>query len=129
LYHNTVGHNLVAIGDGALYNQRIGTGKLYQNVAVGSKALFSNTTGWGNIAIGFAAITNNTTGEENTIGWIPVNGKQYNRNANNTSVGFRALTANTNEWGNTAIGCFAMFGAKGGNQITCLGMESDAVMI
>jgi len=128
LYHNTVGHNLVAIGDGALYNQRIGTGNFYENVAVGSKALFSNTTGWGNIAIGFAAITNNTTGEENTS----VGSRSMANNTTgtqNTSVGFRALTANTNEWGNTAIGCFAMFGAKGGNQITCLGMESDAVMI
>jgi hypothetical protein len=69
LYNNTVRSNLVAIGDSALYNNGVGAVEDWEaamNTAVGSKALFSNTTGSWNTANGYRALYNNTTGHDNT---------------------------------------------------------------
>ena len=75
LNNNTVGHNLVAVGDSALFNQSLGTypvcefcdtSRLYQNTALGSKALFRNTSGYYNTATGFEALYWNGTSHDNT---------------------------------------------------------------
>ena len=40
------------------------------NMAIGSKSLFSNTTGYCNTAIGFKALYANTTGYNNIAGGL-----------------------------------------------------------
>ncbi|MCX7769149.1 MAG: tail fiber domain-containing protein, partial [Flavobacteriales bacterium] len=89
LYYNQTRSKLVAVGDSALFTNGFGASNAVhatQNVAVGSKALFANTTGHSNTAIGFQALINNTTGFLNT------------------AVGHEALEENTTGWGNTAVG-------------------------
>jgi trimeric autotransporter adhesin len=93
LYSNTVKNNLVAVGDSALYNNGLGANDSYQaadNTAVGSKALFSNTTGFRNTAYGNSSLSSNTTG------------------TTNTAIGYDALTLNTTGSNNTANGSFAL---------------------
>jgi hypothetical protein len=78
------GNNIsnVAIGSQALFSNTTGV----QNVANGSEALFSNTTGWYNVANGFQALYSNTTG------------------SNNIASGKEALSSNTTGMDNVAIG-------------------------
>ncbi|MBW6479210.1 MAG: tail fiber domain-containing protein [Bacteroidales bacterium] len=73
-------HNIVAIGDSALFNNNQSG-----NVAVGSKVLYSNTTGGANTAIGHQALQNSTGND-------------------NTAVGRWALHNLTSGNGNTVIG-------------------------
>jgi hypothetical protein len=106
LFRNTVGYNNVAVGDSTLYNN--GLGVLYvwhahSNTALGSKALYGNTTGSYNTAIGTAALYANTTG------------------IYNTAVGYRALYSNTVGWDNTAIGYVALASNTTGEYNTALG--------
>ena len=86
LYNNATGIRNTAIGYEALYNTN---GPLnvsgQDNVAIGAKALFSNTTGNRNIAIGSLALNDNTTGSDNI------------------AIGNRALWQSTGS-GNTQIG-------------------------
>src|SRR5882724_3647859 len=57
---NTSSSNLVAIGDSALFNNGTGAvlaiGEASFNTAVGSKALYSNTTGFNNTATGYLSL-------------------------------------------------------------------------
>lgn len=112
LYNNTDGHNLVAVGDSALFYQALGTtptcefcdtARLYENTAVGSKALFRNTSGYDNTATGFQALYWNTSA------------------ANNTGNGYRALYNNYYGWDNTAVGSYALGGNVGGYYNTAIG--------
>ena len=69
LHENTDRGNLVAIGDSALYYNGIGainSNQSSENTAVGSKTLFSNTTGYCNTANGYKALYLSTTGSFNT---------------------------------------------------------------
>ena len=106
LYKNTVKGNLVAIGDSALYNNGTGASSSShskQNTAVGSKALYANTTGYGNSAVGYRVLYDNTTGYRNT------------------AMGRYALTNNTSAKYNTAIGYTALDGITTGNNNTAVG--------
>ena len=98
--------NLVAIGDSAMFN--VGTAFVtgespIENVAVGSKSMYSNLLGHGNTAVGFRSLYTNTIGHYNVaIG----NGALFN-NADgdaNTSLGFAALGYNAAGSWNTAVG-------------------------
>ncbi len=106
LFNNTDRSNLVAIGDSALYNNGIGvtnTGHAKGNTAIGSKALYANTTGSGNTATGVSALESNTTGLAN----IATGQYALNSNiggSNNTAIGSQALYSNTSGNGNTAGG-------------------------
>ena len=95
---NTVGHNLVAIGDSAMYNQGVNSNGQYENVAVGSKTLFSNISGYGNTAVGHMALYTNGTGA------ITAN----DEGTRNTALGDRAMFANTKGLYNTAVGYASM---------------------
>ena len=58
-----------AIGDSALHNNGVGASISFQaigNTAIGSKALFANTTGSYSTANGYNALYSNTTGSYNT---------------------------------------------------------------
>jgi len=71
-----------AIGSSALFNDTTGE----RNTASGAGALFSNTTGFSNTASGVSALESNTTGGDNT------------------ATGVSALANNTTGARNTAIG-------------------------
>ena len=103
LYRNTTISNLVAIGDSALYNNGLGEMGDYAtgNTAVGSKALYANTSGHDNTALGYKSIYSNTTGHSNT------------------AIGSDALYFNTTGIDNTACGHFAL-------QYNSAGLYNDA---
>ncbi|HEY2711747.1 MAG TPA: tail fiber domain-containing protein [Chthoniobacterales bacterium] len=96
--HNT------AEGDSALFNLNTSVG--LSNTAMGSQALFSDTTGSFNTAVGDIALTSNTIG------------------AFNTAVGDSALELNTTGLNNTAVGSFALDHNTTGGQNTALGDEA-----
>ncbi|HEX6180419.1 MAG TPA: hypothetical protein VFZ47_04190, partial [Chitinophagaceae bacterium] len=100
LKSNTVRGNLVAVGDSALFNNygsATETSEGAANTAIGSKALFSNTTGNHNTAIGFRSLTSNTAGYSNT------------------AAGVQALFANTSGIFNSALGQQALYSNTSGS--------------
>ena len=108
---NTDRSNLVAIGDSALFNNSVGAPQpgfetppyALWNTAVGSKALFANTSGSENTAIGSRAMYNNASGHRNT------------------AIGVNAMSSMTSGLGHTAVGINAMPNNTGGMNCTALG--------
>jgi len=111
----------VFIGEGAganddlsdNYNVAIGTGALFHNtsnsnlVAIGDSALFNNAIGgYTNTAVGSRALYANEDG------------------GNNTAIGYQALTSNTSGLGNQAIGSFAMKSNTTGHMNTAIGHQT-----
>lgn len=123
LNNNTTHSNLVAIGDSTLYNNgvgAVGTIEATGNTAIGSKALFSNTTGNANTANGRSALYSNTTGSFNTaIG----NYSLYSNTTGdyNTASGNRSLYFNTTGEDNTANGRYALYSNVTGDDNTAIG--------
>ena len=136
LYSNTIRSNLVAIGDSALYNNGIGGTETYhgaKNVAIGSKALFSNTKGSYNTSGGYQSLYNNTEGNYNTSGGYQslYNNTEGNYNTafgsqalysnnncfNNCAFGYRSLYNNSNGSGNVAIGASAGYNNNASNNV------------
>ena len=106
LQSNTNRSNLVAIGDSALFHNGEGAtnwNESIQNTAVGSKALYSNTTGFYNTAIGYQSMYNNSEG------------------FSNAAVGNNALHNNTTGGNNTALGCYALYFNKSKDRNTAIG--------
>jgi hypothetical protein len=135
--------NLVAIGDSALMNNGINatdTNHSVRNVAVGSKALYANTTGRDNMAIGFQALYSNTTGYQNvalgsrtlysnSTGLFNTAIGNFALNANsagsrNTATGYTALAFNTGGEYNTASGFSALVANSTGNMNTAIGSKA-----
>jgi hypothetical protein len=108
LRNDVGGINLVAIGDSALYNNLVDveTEEGLQNTAVGSKALYSNTTGSYNTANGTYSLSFNTTG------------------SNNTANGLQSLYSNTTGSYNTANGTYSLFSNTTGSNNTANGLQS-----
>ncbi len=124
LQKNTIGHNLVAIGDSALFNQTIDPYNEYTNTAVGSKALYSNTTGSSNTANGSYALYSNTAGTNNTANGV--NALVYNTTGiSNTANGSWALYSNNTGNYNTATGILALYRNTIGSDNTALGDYAD----
>ncbi len=95
LFYNQTNSNLVAIGDSALFlngNGATGNDEANFNTAVGSKALYSNTTGYNNTASGYNALISNTIG------------------SGNVALGAYSLYYNEKGSENTALGCEAGLG-------------------
>lgn len=137
LFSNTFRGNHIAIGDSALYNNGIGasdTMHAIRNVAIGSKALWRNTTGYWNTAVGFQtayynqtgksltavgteALMNNTTGDNNTATgtWA-----LYNNTTGyyNSGFGSGALKSNVIGYQNTAVGLSSMYYNNGNNNVS-----------
>ncbi len=108
MYRNQVQHNVVAIGDSALYNMTGTNIYSFGNVAVGSKALYSNTDGGSNTALGTFCLLTNTTGDYNTAAGY--NTLRLNTTGDgNTGYGLQALIFNTTGSYNTAGGYDALF--------------------
>ena len=92
------------------------------NLAIGTYALNSNTTGGVNLALGAYALQNNTTGGYNVA--IGTGSLYYNiSGAGNTAIGSVALQNNlTND--QTAIGIGSLFSATTGYANTALGSSA-----
>jgi hypothetical protein len=125
LRNDVGGINLVAIGDSALYNNLgdVGEQEGLQNTAVGSKALYSNTTGSYNTANGHQSLYSNTTGSNNTA-----NGHQslYSNTTghSNTANGYYSLFSNTTGHSNTVNGYYSLFSNTTGYSNTANGYRS-----
>ena len=90
------------------------------NIAIGHKAMMSNTTGPYNTAVGCGAMTTNTTGCCNVS--LGRNNMLYNTTGDfNTSVGTGALQANTTGDENIAIGQRSMIANTTGDQSVAVG--------
>lgn len=133
LYNSSEGHNMVAVGDSALFSQVLGhntydpeTGELlsidYENTAIGSKSMYSNTSGYNNTATGFRSLYTNTTGSNNTAaGYMAL----FNSTANdNTAFGSSALVQNKEGANNTGVGRIALASNISGNENTATGANS-----
>ncbi len=123
LLRNTDRSNLVAVGDSALYNNGVGAVNVYDgtlNSALGSKALFANTTGYYNTATGTNALRYNTTGAQNTANGT---GALVNNTIGgaNTAMGLNTMAQNNTGNDNTAVGNFALIGNTAGSRNTGLG--------
>jgi hypothetical protein len=94
-----------------------GNGGVSTNVAVGTSALYSNTTGYSNVAVGYDALYTNTTGRANTaVGESALKANTYG--SFNVANGDSALYSNTTGWYNVANGWNALYtNTTGGNNI------------
>ena len=97
--------NSVFVGQGAGSSDDLSTN---QNVAIGSSAFVSNSTGEDNVAVGYYAL-NISTGNNNVgVGAQSLAGNTSG--ANNVGVGFKTLKLNGGASNNVAIGSYAMEG-------------------
>lgn len=136
LFRNTEKYNLVAVGDSALYNNGFGAGPnspiegifpAMFNTAVGSKALYGNTTGNSNSALGRNALFANTSGSANTANGTSALGSNT-FGSFNTAVGVAALGGNTTGSYNTAIGYQTGNAATTQNNYTALGYAAGGAV-
>lgn len=108
-----------ALGSDALFSNTSGSG----NVSVGQGSMRSNTTGSTNIAVGKDSLRLNTTGNANVaVGYIAL----YNNidGADNVAVGYSSLSANTSGSQNVAIGRQALLSNTTGGSNTAIGYVS-----
>ena len=130
------GHYAIAIGPGALdahtsasnfiaigYNAMgLQTGGNYANIAIGTSALLSSTTGGKNIAIGHGALSSVTTSGSNTA--VGYRCAENTDSSNNTVFGSEALFTNTSGANNTALGTNALFSNTAGSNSVAIGYQS-----
>ncbi len=125
LFHSQTKHNLVAIGDSALFNNGIGAAddEALYNTAVGSKALYTNSTGERNTAMGYQALYSNSIGTRNTA--TGHRSLEHNTEGEeNTANGYRSLHSNTTGLCNTAMGSSALAINTTGEYNTAIGYEA-----
>jgi hypothetical protein len=121
LAFNSTANDNTAIGWNALYNNRGTAGAGEANTAVGSQAVFSNTTGVENTAIGSDALHDNMIGSENTaVGWSAMASATGSSVVFNTAVGESALV-NTTANANVAVGDLALENDTSGFFNTAIG--------
>jgi len=124
---NTVGGDNVAVGYRALYSS-VGdsAGHGWANTAVGTEALFANTTGYYNTAVGTEALFGNATGAENTaVGYDAL--LSNTTGSNLTCVGYDCTTDADGLSNATAIGAHASVGAS--NSLVLGGTGDYAVKV
>ncbi len=138
---NTSGAQNVALGSAALQNSHILTGLVavgdsamfwngyvsipgygIENVAVGAKALFSNSAGSGNTGIGWhAAMSSSNAYYCTAVGAKALASSVSN---GNTAVGHYCMSHNINGISNTAIGASAMLSNISGDYNAALGSHA-----
>jgi hypothetical protein len=102
-----------------------GGGAVATNTAIGSSTLSSNTTGNSITAIGYQAGQTNSTGSSGAF--IGAYAGQLATGANNTALGYSALSTVTNPstgTSNVAIGVNALTFNSSGSQNTAVGMQA-----
>jgi len=128
LYNNTYMSNLVAVGDSALFSNGLGAtnpGEAMFNTAIGSKSLFSNTTGHFNSALGYQTLFTNNTGNSNTA--LGSYALHHNTTGGaNTGAGNFSLYHNTTGFRNSAFGQSALASNTTGNYNTAVGDQALA---
>jgi hypothetical protein len=134
---NSTVSDLIAIGDSSLFSQVGGSG---WNIAIGSKALKSNTTGYNNTALGIVTLLSNTTGVQNTAlgaGVLRMNTTGDNNTGcgtyslalnttgqSNTAIGSQSINQNTTGYNNTGTGVQSLYSNTTGYNNTALGFQS-----
>jgi hypothetical protein len=122
LFLNADGARHTAIGNRALQNC-IAAPDFAGNTAVGTEALFTDTTGNFNTAVGDGVLFSNTTGGVNTA--IGLDALISNtEGSTNTATGANALFSNTIGTDNTATGVFALFSNTEGNSNVAVGRNA-----
>jgi hypothetical protein len=123
LYRNATRSNLVAVGDSALFNNGMNALDITQaigNTALGSKALYSNTTGSENTGVGYQALFGSTVGSKNTgVGYQALHSNTLGEE--NTAVGYQAMMSNFTGLYNTATGFKALQNNAEGSRNTATG--------
>ncbi len=103
-------NGLISIGDSTLFNNGTNGANSIQgidNIAIGSKSMYSNTKGSENIAVGTLSLYNNMTGDRNTA--VGVGGLFDNTQGHsNTAIGYHAMFANDSGYANVALGSNAL---------------------
>ena len=126
MFDNTSGTNNIAVGNSALANNTSGLA----NVAIGVQPLLNNTTGSSNVGVGTLTLATSTVVDQCTA--VGFESQRFsdstttNKDANNTSVGWRALRGSTTAAdntgvNNTAIGAATMQLNSSGNNNTAVG--------
>ena len=101
-----------------------GSGNDQYSTALGSAALYYNTSGYCNTAIGYYSSLNNTTGYfNNSLGYLAL--RNNTTGYNNTAMGCFALQNNTTADQNTAFGYSAGINNSTGSFNTFLGSNTD----
>jgi len=118
LSSNTDQGSNTAIGASALSRNTGG-----YNTAVGTDALWDNTTGTANTGIGFASLSSNTTGKYNTVTGYWSLLKNTSGYAN-TATGYWCMFTNTTGYNNTAIGYFADVSNNNLHNATAIGYDA-----
>ena len=133
LFSNTTASSNTAIGHSSLYTQSYSFAGSHwgsSNTAIGEEALYFNqptsiTEGIDNVALGVRALYHNTTGSENMA-----SGNYsllMNETGNgNTALGHSALDSNTSGNYNTAVGYISLTHNTTGSYNTTLGYKADA---
>jgi trimeric autotransporter adhesin len=117
----------VFIGEGAGENDYFSNN---HNIALGTAALYNNTTKDGLVAIGDSALYNNGIGATEPLHSIKntaVGSKALYSNTiggGNTANGYQSLYNNTTGWDNTANGVFALFNNTTGARNNANGVRS-----
>jgi hypothetical protein len=152
MFNSPNAHNFVAVGDSALFNQSaVGYfGEFYYpgySTALGSKALYSNTSGQYNSATGFQSLYFNTTGNNNTAnGTYALHANVYGgdlvavgayalynngtgasqsyEGTSNTALGSSGLYSNTTGYNNTASGFQALYSNTTGYNNAAYGTQA-----
>lgn len=118
------GNDNVAVGHKALFsNSPLGaTSEGINNVAVGAEAMMANRNGRNNVAVGTDALSANTYGDYNVaVGHVAL---QNSLTTYNTAVGALALNAATTGERNTAVGGSSLFTVTTGGFNTAVGMSA-----
>ena len=116
---SNTGNNNLALGYKASYSNT--TGK--NNMAAGAYALYFNTTGYSNIAIGIGALYRNTT----VPNLVAVGDSVLYNNASgggNTGIGSKVLYTNTSGNSNTAGGFYALHNNSTGSFNSAWGVSA-----
>jgi len=120
---NTTTSNIVAVGDSALYNNghgAVGSTDATGNTGIGSKSLFSNTTGSLNTASGYQSLYSNISSNGNTaFGYQSIYSNTIG--AWNTAIGYQSLYMNTSGNWNTAFGSAALSSNTTASQNVAMG--------
>jgi len=127
LYQNTTSSNLVAIGDSALHNNGNGASFSYQaiqNTAIGSKALFGNTTGSLNTAVGYQTMRNSSAGSQNTALGFGALSNSNTTGSDNIAIGVYALYNNNTGNNNVSVGDFSLMNNQSGYANTAIGLQA-----
>jgi hypothetical protein len=94
------------------------------NLAIGSSALKSNTTGKDNLAVGTQALYSNTTGSYNlAVGIYSLDANTTGNN--NLAVGYNSMTRNTTGYSNLTVGDSTAIYSTTGNSNLSVGYKSS----